>query len=355
MKESFFLLLLMFLSNINDHFPEANDYNKNTFVSYNNYITIGETIIFLHKIYNDYSLNLKKPIVLYEMSSISHLENITQINSIKNDSIYLITDKIIFEKTINNLTSEDFFNQNSNIILLLHDNLLSDLSSEEVIKYKHVTNCYILKYSDPKIFNNLNDIKDDRGQLKKMELNISITYSKYPTVGYAIFISILFIIVNAMLVMFIMGYLKLENKDKLGIHLIIVLSYLVLDLCLIFTFVEVLYSKECLLFKLIPQKYFVVKIIKVIFFLIEKNSIMLIFLLIYRAYCTLFFDNAYKNKYIILMLIVSLVDFLLQLGFSFFDFFLFSFIYIKDLCNIIYYFTIGIYIYICEGKIFLYF
>ena len=350
MKESFFLLLLMYLSNINDHFPETNDYNKNTFVSYNNYITIGEnTIIFLHKMYNDYGINVKRPIVITDLSSISYLENTTQIYSIESDSMYLITDKIVLEKAIDNLKYENFYNQNSCVILLLPDNVLNDLSSEEVKKYKQVTHCYILTYSNPEVFNELIAIKDNRSKLKQMELNISITYSNYPTVGYAIFISILFIIINTMLVMFIKGYLKLENRDKLGIHLIIVMSYFVLDLCLFFTFVEVLLSKECLSFKLIPQIYYVVKVIKVIFFLIEKNSIMLIFLLIFRAYCTLFFDDAYKNKYIKLMGIIALVDFFLQLVISLFDSLLLNFIYIIDLYNIIYYSSIGIYIYM-RGK-----
>ena len=72
---------------------------------------------------------------------------------------------------------------------------------------------------------------------------------------------------------------------------------------------------------------------------------MLLFLLISRAYCILFFDSKYKNKYIIQILIVILCDYVFQLLFKFFDFYLIEIIYIKDLYNIIYYIVLGIYIY----------
>ena len=341
MKESFIVLFLLFLSNINEHFPESNDYNKNTFINYNIYITINQSILYLNELYNDYGINYKDTIIIYNMLNIYHITNNTQINL--QDSFIFINDKSIFEEIINKIIN--FYNPNDSIILLVKENILKDLTSEEVKKYKQIQNCFIITYNKDLIYNELISIKNNKTKIKEIELYINLTYSNYPTTGYAIFLCIFFITTNIILIFFIIKYLNINNQNKLGIHIIIIICYLIVNLCYVFTFVEILLSKKCLLYKLIPKEYFIVKIIKVILFCIGKNSIMLLFLLLSRAYCILFFDNQYKNKYIKQMLIITLVDYLLQFFFKFFDFYLFKFIYIKDLYNIIYYILLGIYIY----------
>ncbi len=163
-----------------------------------------------------------------------------------------------------------------------------------------------------------------------------------------IYLVILFLFINVGPIVFIKKYLKIDNKDKLGIHCIIIIMYIILDVYFVFTFLEILLSEECLLYKLIPKKYFIVKIIKVIFSLIGKNSIMLVFLLINRAYCILFFDNQYRNKYIKLMILIGIIDYLIQLCLTFFTF---LDNWLLDIYNILYYLILGIYIYMRGSNI----
>jgi hypothetical protein len=72
---------------------------------------------------------------------------------------------------------------------------------------------------------------------------------------------------------------------------------------------------------------------------------MLIFLLISRGYCILFFDKTYLCKYIKITSFIAIIDYVMQILFRFFDFYLFGFIYFKDIYNILYYILLGIYIY----------
>ena len=56
MKESFLVSFLVFFANINDYFPESNDYNKNSLIDYNIYIDTSinwdiSEIYYLNKLY----------------------------------------------------------------------------------------------------------------------------------------------------------------------------------------------------------------------------------------------------------------------------------------------------------------
>jgi len=348
MKESSLLLFLIFLSNINDHFPESNDYNKNTCVKSHIYIQMNSTDINsrdLKTLYNDYGIKYSGEMGIYQMSYIYSITNTSEIKLINSDSFIFINNFDIFEEVINTLINENFYHSSDCIVLLVNDTLLNNLSSEEVKKYKNVNNCFIITYDDISIYDSLMEIKDDKNKINQIELYIQITYAKYPTINFIIFLCIIFILLNVVLFLFIRSYLKVNIQHRLGIHLIVVVCFILLNISYIFVFVEILLSKKSLLYKLIPKGYFVVKIIKVIFLCLTKNSIMLLFLLISRAYCILFFDSKYKNKYIIQILIVILCDYVFQLLFKFFDFYLIEIIYIKDLYNIIYYIVLGIYIY----------
>jgi hypothetical protein len=178
-----------------------------------------------------------------------------------------------------------------------------------------------------------------------MQLNIDLTYSKYPINSYITMICILFLLTNIALFLFIINYIKIDDQDKLGIHIIIIFIFILLDISYIFTFVEILLSPNILLYKLISKAYFLIKIIKVILINITKNSIMLIFLLISRGYCILFFDKTYLCKYIKITSFIAIIDYAMQILFQFFDFYLIGFIYFKDIYNILYYILLGIYIY----------
>ena len=72
---------------------------------------------------------------------------------------------------------------------------------------------------------------------------------------------------------------------------------------------------------------------------------MWIFFLISRAYCILFFDKDYKNKYKKIIILMTLIDYVFQLLFKYFDSTFLGIIYIKDIYNIFYYILVGIYIY----------
>lgn len=349
MKESSFLLFLIFLSNINDHFPESNDYNKNTCVTSNIFLILDKNDISsyleLKMLYNDYGIKYKESMRIRDMKNIYSFTNISQIKLIDSDSLILINNIEIFEKVVNQLIEEDFYSPNDCVVLLVEDNILNNLSSEEVKKYKKVKNCFIFIYDDILVYNQLIEIQNNKSKIRQILLDIDLTYASYPTINYIIFLCLLFIGINFILYLFIKGYLKINNEHHLGIHIIIFICYILLNISYIFVFVEILLSKTSLLYKLIPKEYFIIKILKVIFLCLTKNSIMLVFLLISRAYCILFFDQKYKNKYIIRILIILLCDYALQLLFKFFDSYLLGFIYVKDLYNTLYYILLCIYIY----------
>ena len=192
------------------------------------------------------------------------------------------------------------------------------------------------------------EIKDNVSKMRKMKLNIDLTYSRYPINGYISLICILFLLTNIGLFLFVINYMKIDDKDKLGIHIIIIFIFILLNISYIFTFVEILLSPNILFYKLISKEYFLIKIIKVIFINLTKNIIMFIFLLISRGYCILFFDKTYLCKYIKIISFIALIDYAMQILFSLFSFFnsyLLGFIYFKDIYNIFYYILLGIYIY----------
>lgn len=342
MKASFLISFFMFLSNINEHFPESNDYNKNTFVNYNIYLQLndeGDSLIF-DKLYNDYGVSYRSQMTIEDLSNIYSITNISQINLIKEDSYILINNKEIFEKTIDKLIKDNYYNYNNFIILLVSNNIFKDLSPEEVIKYKKVTNCFIITTNDSNF-----DILKKITSVYNFVLNIDLTYKKYNIDVYIICLFISFCLINIILILLLIEYIKINNEHKLGIHIVILFVFILLDICHIIVFSEIIISKESLLYKLIPKEYFIRKVIKNIFFCITKNSIMLIFLLISRAYCILFFDKIYLIKYIKVILLITLIDYSFQFIFKFFDFYFLGFIYIKDVYNILYYILVGIYIY----------
>ena len=49
MQKTVLISLLIFFSNINEHYPDSNDYNKNTFINYYIYIEMfGREIIYFN-------------------------------------------------------------------------------------------------------------------------------------------------------------------------------------------------------------------------------------------------------------------------------------------------------------------
>ena len=116
MKESFLVSFLMFFANINDHFPESNDYNKNTCVDYNIYIQMEQNttdffeIYHFNKLYNDYGINFKESFMIYEMKNIIPITNISEKYIIARESFILLNDSKNFEKIINELINDDFYN-----------------------------------------------------------------------------------------------------------------------------------------------------------------------------------------------------------------------------------------------------
>ena len=352
MKESFLVSFLIFFANINEHFRESNDYNKNSFSKNNLYIQMDQTPelpYFLNRLYNDYAIGLENSITIYNMLNIYSITNLTQDYFIEPESFVLINNKKIFEKIINDLIEDNFYNLDDCIVLLVEDNILSELTSFEVKKYKNIKNFVIITYDDISIYNKLIEIKDDKDKIQKILLKIDITYSEYPTTGYIVFICILFTFINIILFLFCSNYLKIGVEIRLGIHIIIFVVYFFINIFIIFLLIEIILSKKSLVYKLIPKGYFVVKIIKVVFIVILKNSFMLIFLLISRAYCILFFDNEYKNRYVNQFLIIALLDYCTQLILSVFNSKLLDITNLTDFYNIIYYIIIGIYIFY-KGK-----
>ena len=350
MKESFIISFLLFFSNINEYFPESNDCNKNSFINYNIFLQIinegnKNSIIRFNSLYNDYGLKYNES---FNITNISHIytHNIDFIILIPN-SLYIINDEKIFTDIINELMIRNLYDIKDNIILLVNGNILNNFSIDEVKKYKSVENCYIISYKNNSITNQLLKIKKDYQKLNIL-LNINLTYDIYPTLFLIIFISIFFSFLCFFLLFYIRKYLKKDASNKLGIHIIIFICFLLLIFCHIFVFVEIFFSEKCLLFKLITQGFLVNKIIKTIFFSVTKNIVILLLLLITRAYCILFFDKKYMKKYLKSIIIVLFIDYGLQIFFMYLDQ-LFEFTFFKKLYNILYFSLFQIYFYL-KGK-----
>ena len=76
MKESSLILFLIFFSYINDHFPESNDYNKNTCVKSDIFILFNNDIssyLELNMLYNDYGIKYKDTMIIHDMANIYSL------------------------------------------------------------------------------------------------------------------------------------------------------------------------------------------------------------------------------------------------------------------------------------------
>jgi len=347
MKESFIVCVLIFFSNINEHYPDSNDYNKNSFIRYNINIQMdgsefGE--INFVKLYNDYGIKYDSLIIINEISYMYFLNHTSDtIKEIFPHTFIFVDSFEIFEKVINqlasyNMTYEDY------IVILVNDNILSNLISEEVIKYKQISNCFIITYKGS-LLRPFDEIKDNATKMRNLELFIDLTYSKYPINNYIILICILFLLTNISLFLFVINYIKINDQDKLGIHIIIIFVFILLDISYIFTLVEILLSPNSLLYKLISREYFIIKIIKVIFINLTKNNIILIYMLVSRGYCILFFDKAYLCKYLKIISFITIIDYAMQILFNLFNFYLLGFIYFIDIYNILYYILLGVYIY----------
>ena len=347
MKESFIVCVLIFFSNINEHYPDSNDYNKNSFIRYNINIQMdgsefGE--INFVKLYNDYGIKYDSLIIINEISYMYFLNHTSDtIKEIFPHTFIFVDSFEIFEKVINqlasyNMTYEDY------IVILVNDNILSNLISEEVIKYKQISNCFIITYKGS-LLRPFDEIKDNATKMRNLELFIDLIYSKYPINNYIILICILFLLTNISLFLFVINYIKINDQDKLGIHIIIIFVFILLDISYIFTLVEILLSPNSLLYKLISREYFIIKIIKVIFINLTKNNIILIYMLVSRGYCILFFDKAYLCKYLKIISFITIIDYAMQILFNLFNFYLLGFIYFIDIYNILYYILLGVYIY----------
>ena len=155
------------------------------------------------------------------------------------------------------------------------------------------------------------ELKKEPEKIKKMIINVDLTYANYPLTVYIILITIFFVSICVLLFFFVKSYLKQDDIDKLNIHLVIIFCLGLLIICYIFAFVEILLSEKCLIYKLISVGFLINKIFKNIFFCITKNSIILLLILISRGYCILFFDRLnfkvidifFPFKYIIISII----------------------------------------------------
>ena len=347
MQKTVLISLLIFFSNINEHYPDSNDYNKNTFINYYIYIEMfGREIIYFNKLYNDYGINYEKTLEISDISHMYFLNNTSDtIKEIFPDTFIFVDTLEILEKVINQLDSNKLYTYQDSIVIFINDNILNDLKYEEIFKYKQISKCLIITYKGISL-SPFYEIKDNALKMRSMQLNINLlSYSKYPINIYIILICILFLLTNISLFLFVINYMNIDDKDKLGIHKIIIFIFILLDISYIFTLVEILLSPNSLIYKLIPKSYFFIKIIKVIFINLTKNSIILIYLLNSRGYCILFFDKSYLCKYIKIITIIAIIDYSMQILFKFSDFYLLGFIYSKDIYNILYYILLGIYTY----------
>lgn len=348
MKESFMISFLLFFSNINEYFPESNECNKNSLINYNIFLQINNdenNIIHLNSLYNDYGLKYNES---FNITNITHIyTHIIDFILLIKDSLYIINDQKIFIDIINEIIIRNLYDIKDNIILLVNENILKNFTIDDVKKYKSVENCYIISFANISITNQLLKIKNDYKKLNIL-LNIDLTYYIYPTLFLIVFISSFFSLICLFLFFYIRKYLKQNDNNKLGIHIIIFVCFLLLILCHVFVFVEIFFSEKCLLFKIITKGFLINKIIKTIIFSITKNIVILLLLLITRAYCILFFDKKYMKKYLKSIIIVLIIDYGLQIFLMYLDQ-LFEFNFFKKLYNILYFSLFQIYFYL-KGK-----
>ena len=224
MQKTVLISLLIFFSNINEHYPDSNDYNKNTFINYYIYIEMfGGEIIYFNKLYNDYGINYEKSLEFSDISHMYFLNNTSDtIKEIFPDTFIFVDTLEIFEKVINQLDSNKLYTYQDSIVIFINDNILNDLKYEEVFKYKQISKCLIITYKGISL-SPFYEIKDNALKMRSMQLNINLlSYSKYPINIYIILICILFLLTNISLFLFVINYMNIDDKDKLGIHKIII-------------------------------------------------------------------------------------------------------------------------------------
>ena len=311
MSEPFLIALLLFLSNINEHFEESNDCTVNSFVTYNIYIQIDNETIYLNRLYNDYGIKYKEPFYITNIRNITDIVN-DYYNVKEKNWIYIITDSEDLEYSINEI--KDSFTIDDSLILLIDDQLVGNLNLNYTNIYKNVDNCFILTFKENKTLNLVRELKKEPEKINKMVINVDLTYANYPITVYIITITILFFFVCLILFLFTKSYFKQDAIDKLIIHLVIIFCFGLLIICYIFSFVEILLSEKCLIYKLISIGFLINKIFKNIFFCITKNSIMLLLLLISRAYCILFFDRSYFKVSVKIMAIMLFIDYYMEIN-----------------------------------------
>ena len=352
MKESFIVTLLMFLSGINDHFPESNSVEKNTFINSNIHTQYLENYnfsdIYFSNLYNEKGLNFKSTIEISDMKKILFITNTTEKNKIEENTYIIIYDLEIFKAILEYLENLDFYSTNECIVFILNEKIFNDLSNKEILHYKSVNNFFIITYSDTyanNIINELGKISTNKEAISGMTIYINLTYKGYSTVTYLLFSSVILSFLLFFEIKYVYLYYKTSVENKLSIQRFIIYIMISLNVCIIFLISEISISKNILVHKEITNAYYIIKIIKVLFFNISKNLLVLIFLFISRGYSLIFFDDKYRNKYLKIILIIFALDYVLQIIFSLFgDIKLFSIIFIIDIYNIIYYIVISIFI-----------
>ena len=345
MSEPFLIALLLFLSNINEHFEESNDCTINSFVTYNIYIQIDNETIYLNRLYNDYGIKYKEPFYITNIRNITDIVN-DYYNVKEKNWIYIINDSEDLENSINEI--KDSFTIEDSLILLIDDRLVSKLNLNYTNIYKNVDNCFILTFEEYNTILKVRELKKEPEKIKKMIINVDLTYANYPLTVYIILITIFFVSICVLLFFFVKSYLKQDDIDKLNIHLVIIFCLGLLIICYILAFVEILLSEKCLIYKLISVGFLINKILKNIFFCITKNSIILLLILISRGYCILFFDRLNFKVARTSMIIILFFDYLWEIIIMQLQD-IYKFNLMKDLYNILYYVFTEIIIYL-NGK-----
>ena len=108
MKENLIVFLLIFFADINEHYPDSNDYNTNSFINYNIYIQMDEFSFDLpirfSKLYNDYGIKYRESIFFSSISHMYFLNNTSdKIKEILPYTFIFVDTIEIFEKVINQL------------------------------------------------------------------------------------------------------------------------------------------------------------------------------------------------------------------------------------------------------------
>ena len=222
MSEPFLIALLLFLSNINEHFEESNNCTVNSFVTYNIYIQIDNETIYLNRLYNDYGIKYKEPFYITNIRNITDIVN-DYYNVKEKNWIYIITDSEDLEYSINEI--KDSFTIDDSLILLIDDQLVGNLNLNYTNIYKNVDNCFILTFKENKTLNLVRELKKEPEKINKMIINVDLTYANYPITVYIITITILFFFVCLILFLFTKSYFKQDAIDKLIIHLVIIFCF----------------------------------------------------------------------------------------------------------------------------------